>query len=216
MQAMLGSRWHWLSLFTTSMVLVASCYPDRSTDVSDFDTVTTIYDKAAPFGTYKTYALPDSVVHLDTAGQTDNVSHANDGLVLNSVQQNMNTLGFTQVSNAATADLVLLVNATSSTTVGVVSYPYWNYWGWWPGWSGAYGPTYSYYYPTYAVPYSYTTGTVFVSMLDNKNRDTVNKKLPIVWLGGANGLLNGTSSVASRIPTRINQMFTASPFLTPK
>jgi hypothetical protein len=197
------------------VVVAVSCFPGRSTDPSDYDTVTTIYDKAAPFGTYATYALPDSVVHLDTVGQVDNVPHTNDGVILSSIVQSMNGLGYTQVTTAAAADLVVLASAATSTVTGIVVYPYWDYWGWWGGWDGAYGPTWSYYTPAYAVPYTYSTGTLVISILDNKNRSTTTQRLAIIWIGGANGLLSGTNPTG-RIQSSVQKMFSASPYLKAK
>jgi hypothetical protein len=195
-----------------ALLFVVSCYPGRSTDPNDYDTVTTVYNKAAPFGSWQTYAEPDSVVHLDTAGQADNISRSNDALILSTVVQQMNSLGYTQVASANAADLIVLVNVAVSTTTGVVSYPVWNYWGWWGGWDGGYGPTWSYYYGNYVVPYSYSTGTLLVTILDNKDRSVATQRLPIVWLGAANGLLTG-SNTQSRITSHIGEMFSQSPYL---
>jgi hypothetical protein len=190
------------------------CYTSEPSSVQDYTTVTTVYDTAAPYGTYKTYALVDSVVHLDTTGQQDNITRAYDELIISTVDQNMQTLGYTKVQSAAAADLVTLIGATTITATGFVSYPYFPYYGWWGGWGGFYGG-YGYYYPGYVVPYSYTTGTLLVGIIDNKNRDTANKKMGLIWIGAANALLSGASSnvLATNIPIRINQMFTASPYL---
>ena len=49
----------WLALAATA------CYPDRSVDsTTEFASVTTLYDRAAPFESITKYALPDTVLYV--------------------------------------------------------------------------------------------------------------------------------------------------------
>ncbi len=46
-------------------VVTVACYPGRSVDsTSEFVSVTTLYDQAAPFEAVKKYALPDTVLYV--------------------------------------------------------------------------------------------------------------------------------------------------------
>jgi hypothetical protein len=197
-------------------ITLAACYPDDITNVDDLDTVTTLYDQNKDFGTIGTYVLLDTVVFIDADGAggdgQSSISHASDAQVLAAIRRNLNEAGYTPAANpaAGTQDVTVLASTTSSTTVGYV-YDWWGYWGYYPGWP-AYGPGWGVGYPPVSVAYAYTTGTLLVTMLDTKHADVPNKKIPVLWVGGVNGVLTGGANV-TRVTDGIDQAFKQSPYL---
>jgi hypothetical protein len=184
---------------------IAACYTDYPTGSAYNASIITAYSKTAAFGSFKTFALADSVVYLSTS-TISGVSTAYNATILSTIAANMASLGYTEVNNPKSADVVLIPAVTTSTTSGYASYGYGSYWGWY-----GYYPSASYYYPSYSVPYSYTTGTLLVGMIDNNAVTTTT--LPIIWVGASVGLLSSSTVTAASIPTSINAMFTASPYL---
>jgi len=201
------------SLLILSSFVLYSCYPDYGLTQSDYDTVITLYDNNANFKK-PTYAMPDTVVHLVEEGDEDNVDRSKDALILSTIASNMDDLHYTRVvdTTANKPDFVILVGVTVTDNYGAAYYPGWGYWGGW-GWWGGY-PGWG--YPGGSVVYSYTTGTIFISMLDPDKDNTIDgDKYGAVWLARINGVVSNssTSNVNNRIKTRINDAFEQSPYL---
>lgn len=200
------------SLLILSSFVLYSCYPDYGLTTSDYDTVITLYDNSADFNK-PTYAMPDTVVHFVEEGEEDNVDRSKDALILSTIESNMTKLGYERVpvdTSAAAPSFVMLVGVTTAENYGHVYYPGWGYWGGW-GWYGGYYP----YYPGwgYSYTYSYTTGTIFVSMLDTEKINP-DDSFKAVWGARLNGVLNNSAtSTISRITQRINDAFNQSPYL---
>ena len=202
------------SLLILSSFVFYSCYPDYGLTVSDYDTVITLYDKDANFKK-PTYAMPDTVVHLVDEGTPENdIDRSKDGLILSTVASNMQALKYERVpvdTTAAPPDFVILVGVTSSENYVRVYYPGYGYWGGW-GWWGGYYPGYG--YPGGSATYNYTTGTIFMTMIDP---DKINGDgtYGAVWGARINGVVSSSSSinVSSRITQRINDAFNQSPYL---
>jgi hypothetical protein len=191
-----------------AVLLLSSCYPDYNLSPTDYDLVMTRYVPGTNFGAYNTYMMPDTVVHLDgdtLTGTNKLLSRKYDQTILSTVAARMSDLGYQRVAVDTTnpADVAVIVAASGSTTIYYnYWYPYWPGYGGWGGW---------YYPPTVSVG-SYSTGTLYVNMLDPAQRDS-QKRLPVVWFAAANGLLNATSTPATRLTEAINQAFTQSPYL---
>ncbi len=185
---------------------IAACYTSYPTGSAYDSSIITAYSKSAPFGSFKTFALADSVVYLSTSSSLSGVSTAYNSTILSTITANMTSLGYSEVNNPKSADVVLIPAVTTSTTSGYASYGYGSYWGWY-----GYYPSYSYYYPSYTVPYSYTTGTLLVGMINNNG--VSGTSLPLIWVGASVGLLSASNLTASGISSSINSMFTASPYL---
>jgi len=184
---------------------IAACYTSYPTG-SAYDTaIITAYSQSAPFGSFRTFALADSVVYLTTSA-ISGVSTAYNATILSTIAANMTALGYSEVSNPKTADVVLIPAVTTTTTTGYASYGYGSYWGWY-----GYYPSYSYYYPSYTVPYTYTTGTLLVGMINNNG--VTGTSLPLIWTGASVGLLSASSLTAATVTSSINAMFNASPYL---
>lgn len=224
------------SLIKSSTILIPmaflfhACYPDSGMEsVADYDVVVTVYDEAYNFGAVKTYAMPDTILHLladTTASEEDEISREYDELILATIVSNMEKQGYQRITDidpgdpAKRPDVVVLAGVTVTTWNGYSWYPgWWGGWGYWPGW-GWWGPGYPGYgpgYPGAIVPYSYTTGTIFISMMEPDDADDSAKRIPVVWSAAANGLLGGSqSSGAARITGAIDQAFFQSKYLGAK
>ena len=201
------------SLLILSSFVFYSCYPDYGLTQADYDTVITLYDKDANFKK-PTYAMPDSVVHLVAEGEEDKVDRSKDALILSTIRSTMANLGYEKVDVDTAADppdFVILVGVTVTDNYGQAYYPGWGYWGGW-GWWGGYYPGYG--YPGGSVIYSYTTGSIFMSMLD-PDKINADETYGAVWLARINGVVSNSSTVnvSSRITQRINDAFNQSPYL---
>jgi hypothetical protein len=201
------------SLLILSSFVLYSCYPDYGLTTADYDTVITLYDSEADFKKL-TYAMPDSVLHFVEEGTPpEDIDRSKDALIISTVESNMTKLKYERVPVDTTAnppDFVIIVGVTVTDNYGQVYYPGWGYWGGW-GWWGGY-PGWG--YPGGSVIYSYTTGTIFITMLD-PDKETPDNKYGAVWAARINGVLSNSSTVNvnSRITQRINDAFNQSPYL---
>jgi hypothetical protein len=195
-------------------LFLSSCYPDYGMSTSDYDIIVTRYDKDVNFKSFKTYAMPDSVFHIFPKDEDDTINRDYDKEVIARVKDNMDKLGYehdvpADSDHVTKETVVVIISATNSTYQGYSYYPGWGYpgWGWgYPGWG---------YYPGWAVPYQYSTGTIIVEMYDGSRFDEETEIAPIIWVGGINGLTSGSSpsSIKSRIISSIDQAFNQSPYL---
>jgi hypothetical protein len=182
------------------------CYPDGPTYTEDLDIVITHHNADYDFATKGTYAMPDKIVKITgnlTEGELpEYLPAANATTILNAIASNMESLGWTRVDVNAQPDVLLAPAAWETTTI---SY-YYDYWYWW--WGGYY-PYWPYYPPVYS--YSYTTGTVLMSLVDpnelNGNGNPIHQ-----WTGILNGILNSKFD-GPRVTKLIDQAFDQSPYL---
>ena len=190
-----------LLFLSASVIVLQSCYPYDSLTPEDTDVVITFYDAGTNFSNLVKYAFPDTIYTFDSNGDivpNEDITSSSANAILNSVNSNMQEMGYEAESNISNADVLVIAIATSSTWVsGGCYYNYWSYW-------------YPYYGWGYPVAYTYTVGSVFVVMLDPaKSGD--NKA---VWFAGCNGVLSSTNaSNSSRINSDISQAFIQSPYL---
>lgn len=208
-------------------VLFTACYPGEELSYSDLDLVATAYDQKADFTAFKTYYMPDSIVHLKDTLNLDNnvdISRAFDSYILDLVRTNMGNYGYTLEADPEDnpPDLFLTVSAMATENYSVYYYyPYYYYgwgWGWYYkntenadyyGWGGYYPPYWGGAYVT-----SYTSGSLIMNMHDVHNATADTDSIPIVWIGGINGLIgSSTQTTANRLEYNINQAFTQSPYL---
>jgi hypothetical protein len=192
-------------LAVTSVVL-NSCYPDYGLTVSDFDIVSTFKDDTNDFQAYKTngatFFMPDTIKKVLGGGIISNNGGTYDQQVLKEIKNQMIAYGYTQDPNPTTADVILYVANWSSTTISY--YP--GYWGGYYGW----------YYPWYGYggySYSYTTGTLFITMVDRIKIDAQNPGA--VWIAAVNGVLDNSTAanIQTRVINSIDKMFSQSPYL---
>ncbi len=202
------------SLLILSSFVLYSCYPDYGLTTSDYDTVITLFDKDANFK-QPTYAMPDSIVHFVEEGTPeDEIDRSKDALILSTIVSNMTKLGYQRVAVDTTMDapgFALLVGVTTADNYVTAWYPGWGYWGGWGWWGGGY-PGWG--YPGGSTTYSYTTGTIFMTMLDpGKDNIIDDNKFGAVWLARINGILSSSINTSARITQRINDAFNQSPYL---
>ena len=206
-----------LFLLVTS-ILLTSCYTDYGLTSSDHDVVITQYEKTTDFSKYKTYAIVDSVFHLtgdDEEPDSEYLSRAHDTFIIQTITDNMNALGYTQVLNPADSseiDVLVYVAAQGSK---VDQYYYGGGgWGCYPGWGWGCYPGYGWGYPGYVGSTTYYIGTLFINYVDvdNLGDDTVD----VEWHAIFNGLLNNDTYTVTqnRLKSRIDIAFNQSPYLT--
>jgi hypothetical protein len=195
-----------LVLLTITSMVVTSCYPDYGLTTADYDIVATFKDDTNDFQAYKTdgatFFMPDSIKRiLDNNGSVSGSTGAYDDKILAEIERQMIASGYTRVNNPQNAVVFITVGATSSENI--VYYP-----GYWYGWYGWYYPWYGGY------AYSYTTGSLFVTMIDKSKIDEANKITGAVWAGIANGVLDDTNAnIATRVINSVDKMFDQSPYL---
>jgi hypothetical protein len=189
-----------------------SCYPDGGfSSIGDYDLIVSQYDPEIDFGTYQTYVMPDSVVHIIDEGKEDEITHKFDEQILNELRDNMANIGYSEADTSQNPNLSLLVYVTSKTRTGWSYYPgyggYWGYWGYYPPhWGPGYGG--------WAVPYEYTTGTLAWELIDNSSFNSADSTFKVIWGAGILGVLDDTdTNIKYRLSRDIDQAFNQSPYL---
>ena len=188
------------TFFIISIALImTSCYPGDSITVSEADVVTTFRDDKADFTKYKTYAMPDSVIYITDKGPEKGYDPTIDEWILDAIKRNMADIGFTRGDDPDKVDVIVVSMVTKTTWVSGGCYPwYWDWWSSYPGWC-------------YPYNYSYSVGSVFVSMFNGALKEVDENQEPL-WIAGINGILISSPS-SERIDKRITQAFTQSPYL---
>jgi hypothetical protein len=193
---------------------LTACYPGRSVDNNtEFASVTTLKDKEATFANVKTYALPDTVLYVPKTEDGKEVPAATQAAVLQTLRTNLNALGWTEVANARTTPANVYVVAAITTETNVYwGYVWWGYWGWYPYWPVGWGASSNWYYPGYWYPYSYSTGTLMVGMVDGA-APAAEERVPLIWTAAVNGVLADASTNLAIATAGIDQAFEQSPYL---
>lgn len=192
-------------------VLLDACYPQGAEFVDELDLVITVFDEDYNFDTPNgTYALNDDIPLLGTdPDDMEYVTPATAALILAEIRANMTARGYTEVDVDADPDLYMPVAALEVKTT-VVGCGGGGWWGYYPGWGyPGYGGCY------YPVGYSYTTGSIFITLWDKDSRPSGdNDTTPPEWEAGINGLIQGSqSSINTRIKKAIDQAFEQSPYI---
>ena len=206
-------------IFRSFMILVigltiitgASCYRDYGLTTADYDMVLTVFDENNDFTRYTTYAMPDTIIHPVPDGQTDDLPRTFDSQIISDVVRNMNDLGFQRITDTTQigqTDVIILLSAYKQEWVVSGGYYPGGWWGWYPWYPG--GGWYPW-YPGYGYSYSYTTGTIAITMVDREKYDPNAQLNSTVWNAGINGLTgDNRASTSSRIRNAINQAFSQS------
>ena len=200
----------------------AGCYPGEIETAAQTDLVATFHMEGADYSANHTFAMPDSIVDVSVAAGFDtSLNHAHDAAILAKVAGELTAMGYVRIDpDTARPDMVILVSAITVDNYDVwYSYPWYPYWGWWGGWDGYYPYGYSanstYYYPWYPVTVTgYTTGSVFIHMLDPDVVPSDSSQATPIWVAAINGLVTGTDQqILTRIDNNITQAFAQSPYL---
>ncbi len=212
--------WSILPVFVGILLGLMSCYPGDVTNVQQLDLVATSHDDTVSLSSFTTYALLDSVVHIDLEDNANDslLNRENDALILARVKAGIEGMGYVEELDPLnnTPDVRLLVGALAVTKTAYSSYGWWPWFGWGysPGW-GCCGPGYGWGYPWAPVrTVSYAVGTLLITMMDPSRPSLGFDTAPVLWVAGINGLLEGsTSSIVTRITNSIDQAFDQSPYL---
>ena len=192
------------ALIFSSLVLLQACFPNGPEDIEEFDIVGTFYDENVNFSSYKTYAMPDSIAHIDNGGVQGSTSRDYDALVLSQVAANMNAVGYTRVDDPDQADMIITVAISKSGYDLGNNYDYGEY----------YGPSYDYGSGEYAggSEYDLETGTVIMNLSDHNQDGGSDTKA--MWLGLINGIAEQSyTNTSRRLIELINRSFAQSPYL---
>jgi len=214
-------KWSVLPALAGALLLLASCYPGEVTSLAELDIVVTTHDDTVTFTSFTTYALLDSVVHIDLdsldATEDSLLNRANDALILSTIRAGIEAMGYVEEPSPGTntPDVLFLVGAWAATNNAYFSYGWWPYYGWYPYYPCCYGPGYGWGYPTGGVgSVSYNTGTLVTFMVD-PSRPGTGMQAPVLWVAGINGLLSGSATTqTARITNLIDQAFDQSPYLS--
>jgi hypothetical protein len=203
--------------FILGLFVLTSCRPGGAEYIDELDIVGTNYSKEADFKSKMTYARPDSIVEIGTDdindpdgnGRPSYINQSSANVIINQLDANMAAYGWTKVDKSSNPDVIMMLSAMTTTNI------YYYYSGWYGGYWGY--PYYGggWYYPGYYPPtYSTTTtGTLLMQMADVKDT-SVTGKMPVLWVGVVNGMLNGSSSsFAGRAKKSVDQAFKQSPVL---
>ncbi|MFC2125168.1 DUF4136 domain-containing protein [Bacteroidota bacterium] len=210
-------RWWVLPAF---VIAIYGCYPGGGEEIEDFDIVATIKKEGYSFSP-KSYFMPDTVpknVPEDQQETSDPVNDEYQRLILQEVERNLQTLGYTRIFPddsgdfpGGEPDLVIVNSAIEITNTGFIP----GYWlgGWYPGYPHYWG-NYPW-YPWGGFTYNYKSGTILIDMGDPDQEAPEDRQMVIVWQSGINGLLGGDEGdIARRISTYIDQAFKQSPYLS--
>ena len=213
MREVLPRRWRRPTGVVAAAAVIGgvACYPFEATSVSQTDVVITVHDSTKNFGAVQTYVLLDTVVHViaDSDSYID-LSRQFDDVILQTVDANLQALGWTVEANPAVnpPDVTVAVAATGSEST-YIYYDWWYYWGWYPYWGWGCVTCYPYY--GYPVVVEYETGSLVLQMVESR---TDPDSVPVVWAGVLRGLLGtAASTTQQRVTQGINQAFNQSPYL---
>ena len=123
-----------------ALVLLPGCYPGEIEGIGEPDVVLTVFDPTAAFGSFSTYAMPDTIIRVDALGSALPPNPVLDQQVLDAVATELTALGFTRVD--ATSPTAPDVSVVLSVNVEELAYwradAWWSYWGWYAGWASWY------------------------------------------------------------------------------
>ncbi|MFI5218223.1 MAG: DUF4136 domain-containing protein [Bacteroidia bacterium] len=174
--------------------------------------VVTNHDAEANFSNYQTYYLPPFIDKIADDANDSTVSSSLAQPILDAIDNNMQSRGYTKVTDKNLADIGIGV-VTITVTTTEVYYP--GYWWGYGGYYGGYGGYYPYYpYYPYSYTYTYTTGSMVVELIDLKNIDLVNNRVDILWTNFSNGVLGQGVSSSVLAVDAVNQAFKQSPYIT--
>ncbi|HBH06171.1 MAG TPA: hypothetical protein DDX92_06185 [Flavobacteriales bacterium] len=197
-----------LALISIAVMILGSCYPTFERSVEEYDIVGTIFDTETDFTQKTTFILEDDVrIIWDTLGNEEPPEYSAELLngIVSSTKQNLLSYGWVEAAPNDTPDVHISTAITTVDVNGTIWYPGYPWWGW-----GGYYP----WYPGGGVAYySYSTGTVFIDMVD-VDRSLAENRPTIVWNTLINGLVSSyESNNIKRVDDNINQAFTQSPYL---
>ena len=192
------------TLILGSMFLLQACFPFGPEDIEDFDIVGTFYDENVNFSSFKTYAMPDTIVHVDNSGVSTRTGDF-DALILSQVAANLGAVGYTRVDHASDEDMLLTLAIAKEGYNLENTYDYGDYYG-----SSYDGYGSGNYYNT-GQQYQMETGSVLMNLTDSQRDGSLSSSM---WLGIINGITEQSfTNTSRRLIELINQAFVQSPYL---
>jgi hypothetical protein len=182
--------------------------------------VTTFKDSTFNFTTLHTFAMPDTVVHLQPlTGTPDVVSRDFDRTILDRTRQDFLARGYTQVTPTTSLipDFVVLVGAAATDNFDAFANSnFFAIWGSSPVWvfQPAFNNSWILVSPWNVVvgPTSFARGTLIITLIPTLSVNPLAQSIRAAWAGvgtGALGLQNNATITAA-----IDEMFRQSPYLT--
>ena len=117
-------------LYLSLILALGACYPGGVEYYEDTDVVYTNYEPDFDFASGGFYSIPDKIVKIEgdlaEGEDPEYVKEPYNTQMLTRMKDNMSALGWTEVEDAADADLVLFPAAWTNTTV----YYFYDYWCW--------------------------------------------------------------------------------------
>jgi len=179
-------------------------------DADETPLYTTKAEPSIDFSNYNTFSLVDSLAVISNDQLVERVRTDYDAAFIDAIAAQMQSRGFTRVSNADAPDLGITISRIYNDYTGIIDYS--NYWGYYDGyWDSDYWgyPGYDYYFPPVYGTYTVTDGGVAVDMFDLKNAES-NNQLRQVW----SGLVRGTGTFnTNRVNEHAQALFQQSPYL---
>lgn len=162
------------------------------------------------FSSYATFSLADSVAVISNNQLVERVRTDYDAALITAFAAEMQSRGYTRVSNADSPDLGITISRIYNDYTGIIDYSdYWGgYGGYWDPYYWGY-PGYDYYFPPVYGTYTVTEGGVAIDMFDLKNAAGSNQ-LSQVWSGLVRG--SGTFTTA-RTAAHAKALFEQSPYI---
>lgn len=203
-----------------ALVAGAACYPGEIEGVGEVDLVVTAYDPGASFGSFATYAMPDTIIRVDAAGTDLPPAPDLDQQVLDAVATELAALGYARLapSSLAAPDVVVVLTVNVDEVPHWTDGFWWSYWGWFEGWS-QWSPSWDAgWAPRYPWAHKYAgvrgPGTFQITMIDSDQPTSEARAIPAVWAAAIDGLFTGAeASVISRFQSLVRQAFDQSPYL---
>ena len=202
-------------LIGSILLLFWSCQPEADTlRLLDDLVVSTNYDTDANFAGYSTYSIStDTIGFVSNKSPNDTIIIQSDSNyprpVLQKVEANLNSLGYTRVASDQNPDWRINVYVVNDYNLfQQVVYPdyyYPSYYGYGYGYGSYYG------YP-YVNTYASNTGSLVVEILDLKNI-TPDKKVKAIW-NAYMGDVYSTIDLIKQSEEAIDQAFVQSPYLS--
>jgi hypothetical protein len=204
-----------LTFFALMLLVFWSCKPEADAlRLLDELVVSTNYDTEVDFGDYATYSIStDTIGFVSNASPDDTLivqssQSTYPRAVLESVESNMNNLGYARLEKDQNPDLRINVYVVNDFNLfQQIIYPSYYY----PSYYG-YGYGYgSYYAYPYVNTYATNTGSLVVEILDLKNI-TPDNTVKVIW-SAYMGDVYSTIDLIKQSENGIDQAFVQSPYL---
>lgn len=162
------------------LLALASCQTDPLSDLSDEDSqvIITNYDKAANFGSYRTFGIVDSVYFINNNRVSKSVTDQ-ELFFVDYLANKLTQRGFERIPRTSRPDLGVNVARIRNSSVNAVSNPIFDpfFWNSTWGFGGGFSPFYPSFYSFVTVSETYW----YVEVADLRNATSANNRLNIVW-----------------------------------